>query len=106
MKGKPMGGVTFATISELDKQATTLVKQAEKPRSQIVITKRGKPVGLLRKVARGEKGRLETVSSMKNRANELLSSLERGGTQIIITRNSLPVVVLKKINTEAFSIKE
>jgi len=101
-----MAGVTFATISELDKQATGLVKVAEKPRSQLVITKRGKPVGLMRKVVGGERGRTETVSNMKNRANELLSSLERGGSQIIITRNGLPVVVLKKISNEAFSIKE
>jgi PHD/YefM family antitoxin component YafN of YafNO toxin-antitoxin module len=101
-----MSGVTFATISELDKQATALVKEAEKPKSQIVITKRGKPVGLLRKVTGRDRGRIETVSSIKNRANELLSSIEKGNGQIVITRNNQPVVVLKRIGPEAFSIKE
>ena len=101
-----MSGVVFATISELDKQATTLVKEAEKVKSRIVITKRGKPVGLLRKVKRGDRGRTETVSSMKNRSNEMLSAIEKSGGLIIITKNGKPVVILKRISSEAFSLNE
>jgi len=101
-----MARVIFATISELNKDASPLVKEAEKTNTQVVITKRGKPAGLLRKVMASDRGRTETVTNMINRANELLSSIEKGHGPVIITRNNLPIVVLKSISNKAFSIKE
>ncbi len=101
-----MTRVKFATISELDKYAIALLREAAKTKIQIVITKRGKPVGLLRKVMKGDRGRIESLTNFVNNVNELLSSIEKGGSQIIITRYNKPVVLLKRISTKAFSIKE
>lgn len=101
-----MTRVKFATISELDKQGIALVREAAKAKSQIVLTKRGKPIGLMRKIMKGDQGRIESLTNLVNRVNELLSSIEKGGSQIIITRYNKPFVLLKKISSKAFSIKE
>jgi PHD/YefM family antitoxin component YafN of YafNO toxin-antitoxin module len=101
-----MTEVIFASISELDKQPSMLVKVAEIAKNRIVITKGGKPIGLMRKVTAKDRGRTETVTKVLNHANELLSSLEHRRGQIIITRNNQPIVVLKRISSKAFSIKE
>ena len=101
-----MTRVKFATISELDMQGIALVREAAKTKSQIVITKRGKPVGLMRKVMEGDRGRIESLSNFVTKVNELLSSIEKGGRQIIVTRHNKPFVLLKRISSKAFSIKE
>ena len=101
-----MTRVKFATISELDKQGIALVREAAKTKSQLVITKRGKPVGLMRKVMEGDRGRTESLTHFVNKVNELFSSIEKGGSQIIITRYDKPFVLLKRISSKAFSIKE
>ena len=99
-----MIAVRFATITELDKQATVLVAEAEKAKCQIAITKRGKPVGLLRNFKKRDKGRTETVSNIKNRANALLAEIEKSGGGIVITRNGKPVALLVRINYKAFRL--
>lgn len=101
-----MNSVIFASISEFDKQPSALIKKAEKTKSQVVITRRGKPVGLMRKITSKDKGRIEPITNIINHTHELLSSIQKGRGQIIITRNLQPVVVLKKISSKAFSIKE
>jgi PHD/YefM family antitoxin component YafN of YafNO toxin-antitoxin module len=101
-----MTEVIFASISELDKQPTAFVKMAETIKNQVVITKRGKPVVLMRKVTARDNGRTEPMTNIIKHTHELLSSIEKGHGQIIITRNNQPIVVLKSIGSEAFSIKE
>ncbi len=101
-----MTGVKFVTVTELDKKATALVSEVERTEIQIVITKRGKPVALLQKVRKGDKGKQDSVSNLKNHSVALLTEIEKGGNQIIITRDNQPVAVLKRISNKAFTIEE
>lgn len=101
-----MTEVIFVSVSDFDKKPSSFIKMAEKSRHQIVITKRGKPVGLMRKVTATDKGRTEQITSIINHTHELLSSVEKGLGKIIITRNNEPIIVLKRITSKAFSIKE
>lgn len=101
-----MTKVIFASVSDFDKQPTAFVIKAGKMKNQIVITRRGKPVGLMRKVGARDTGRTEPMTNLINHMHELLSSVEKGRGQIIITKNNEPIVVLKRISSKAFSIKE
>jgi PHD/YefM family antitoxin component YafN of YafNO toxin-antitoxin module len=101
-----MAEVIFASVSDFDKKPTLFIKKAEKSKNQIVITKRGKPVGLMRKVTANDKGRTESMSNIINHTHKLLSFVEKGLGQIIIARNNQPIIVLKRITSKAFSIKE
>lgn len=101
-----MTEVIFASVSDFDKAPTSFIKKAEKTKNQIVITRRGKPVGLMRKVTAKDKGRTEPITNVVNNMNKMLSSVEKGLAQIIITRNNKPIIVLKGISSKAFSIKE
>jgi len=98
--------IIFASISEVDKQPTAFVNKAEQMKNHIVITKRGKPVGHMRKVTAEDRGRIEPITNMINHTHELLSSVEKGRGQIIIVRHNQPIVILKTINNAAFTIKE
>jgi len=101
-----MAEVIFASISDFDKQPTAFVKKAEKAKNQVVITRRGKPVGLMRKVTARDRGRTEPMTNLINHTHELVSSIVKNRRQIIITRNYQPIIVLKRITSKAFSIKE
>jgi antitoxin (DNA-binding transcriptional repressor) of toxin-antitoxin stability system len=98
-----MTGVRFITVTELSLKATAMVADAEKMGEQIVITKKGKPVALLKKVDRDSKGKSETVTKLKNNAIAMIESVEVGG-KYIITRNEKPVAVLSKITDSDFRI--
>ena len=101
-----MTEVIFASISDFDKQPTALVKMAEKSKYHVVITRLGKPVGLMRKVTAKDRGRTEPMTNLINHTHELVSSIVKSRRQIIVTRNNQPIVVLKIISSKAFSIKE
>lgn len=101
-----MTGVKFVTISELDNSGTAIIAEAEQGRKLVVITRRGKPVALLRKIARKDTGREEKLTDMTNNPNGFLSEVEKKGIQIIITRNNKPILLMKKISDKAFSLRE
>jgi PHD/YefM family antitoxin component YafN of YafNO toxin-antitoxin module len=101
-----MTEVIFASISDFDKQPTAFVKMAEKSKHQVVITRRGKPVGLMRKVTIKDRGRTEPMTNLINHTHELVSSIVKSRRQIIVTRNNQPIIVLRTISNKAFSIKE
>lgn len=44
----------FITVSELRAQATSIVAEIEKRKDEVIVTKNGKPVVLIRAVAEGE----------------------------------------------------
>lgn len=103
-RGYCMARVKFVTISELDQGVPAVVALAEGGKNQVVITKRGKPVALLRKISKKETGRKETLTSIANNANKFISEMEKNARPIVITRNGKPVLLLKPISDRAFSI--
>ena len=100
-----MTGVRFITVTELCVHATTMVSDAEIRGNQIVVTKKGKPVALLVKFAKGRKGKFETVTKLKNNAIAIIEQVE-AGKRFIITRNDEPVASLSKIEDSAFRIRK
>jgi antitoxin (DNA-binding transcriptional repressor) of toxin-antitoxin stability system len=98
-----MAGVRFVAVTELSVKATAIVSDAEKTGIQVIITKRGKPVALLKKAHRTSKGMLETVSFFKNNTIQLIKATE-AGKSFIITRFNEPVVSLTKALNDSFRI--
>ena len=49
-----MGKVIFKTVSELQRESTQIVTDIEKSGKQVVITKNGKPVLVMRRIKEGE----------------------------------------------------
>jgi len=99
-----MTGVRFITVSELSREATAIVSDAEKVKEQIVITKKGKPVALLKKAGRADKGKSETVTYLKNNAIGVIEAIEKG-KRFIITRDGKRIAVMLRITDDAFSIR-
>ncbi len=95
-------GVRFITITKFIAHATAEVPSAEKG-EKVVITKKGLPVALLKKVSRTNKGKSETVSNLKNNAIAMIEAVEKGKS-FIITRDKKPVAVLEKVTDSAFRI--
>ncbi len=98
-----MTGVRFITVTELSAKATAMVSDAEKKGDQIVITKKGKPVALIKKAGRANKGESKTVTTLKNNVISIIELVE-SGKSFIITRNDKPVAVLSRVTDSAFRI--
>ena len=101
-----MTGVRFITVSELSRKATAIVSDAVKAKVQIVITKKGKPVALLKKLGRADMGKSETVTYLKNNAIKVVEAIDEKDKCFIITRDGERIAVILRITDDAFSIRK
>jgi PHD/YefM family antitoxin component YafN of YafNO toxin-antitoxin module len=89
--------VKFKTVTELSRTATAIVAEIERTGEQVIIIKRSKPVAILRRVTKNDKGRKETVSNLRNKALVIIADIEKAGKPLIITRDNEPIAYLQGI---------
>ncbi len=87
----------FKTVTELVRTGTAIVRELEKTGDKVIIVKRSKPVAILRKVTKKDRGREETVSNLRNNALSVIAEIEKTGKPLIITRDKEPVAFLQKV---------
>ncbi len=87
----------FKTVTELSRKATAIVRDLEQAGGIVVIVKHNKPVAVLRKATRNDKGRAETVSNLRNNALSVISEIESTAKPLIITRDEKPVAFLRRV---------